>query len=79
MRSEIKQVKDKLEDKIAEMKEFKRSLEEEFERKSEKLIADSKADPDDLLTRQNGELRGKIEDLQKQLFQKGKEIEHLLR
>ena len=51
MRSEIKQVKDKLEDKIAEMKEFKRSLEEEFERKSEKLIADSKADPDDLLTR----------------------------
>ena len=61
------------------MKEFKRSLEEEFERKSEKLIADSKADPDDLLTRQNGELRGKIEDLQKQLFQKGKEIEHLLR
>ena len=79
MRSEIKQVKDKLEDKIAEMKEFKRSLEEEFERKSEKLIADSKADPDDLLTRQNGELRGKIEDLQKQLFQKGKEIEHILR
>ena len=34
MRSEIQMVKQKLEDKISEMKEFKRSLEEEFERKS---------------------------------------------
>ena len=70
MRGEIKMVKQKLEDKIGEMKEFRKSLEEEFQRKSEKVIADSNVDPDEVLANENTELRTKIEFLEKEIFQK---------
>ena len=63
MRGEIGIVKQKLNDKIEEMKEFKRSLEAEFERKSEKLIADSQVDPDEAISKDNTRLRSKIEEL----------------
>ena len=63
-------VKQKLEDKIGEMKEFRKSLEEEFQRKSEKVIADSNVDPDEVLANENTELRTKIEFLEKEIFQK---------
>ena len=42
------------------MKEFRKSLEEEFQRKSEKVIADSNVDPDEIITQENTELRTKI-------------------
>lgn len=70
LRDEIKALKENLAGKISEMKQMRKDYEEEFERKSQKIIEERHESPNDILTKQNTELRDKLEKVEKELFQK---------
>ena len=78
--SQINMLRDSLIAKDQEFKEFKANLEQEYERRSMKMIQESKAqNPDENLEKELHELRGKFTELEKDIFKKTKDIEYLVR
>lgn len=68
-------LRDSLIAKDQEFKDFKANLEQEFERKSMKLIEENKAtNPDEQLEKDLHELRGKYTELEKDNFKKQKDL-----
>jgi hypothetical protein len=59
--------------KDQEFKDFKSNLEQEFQRKSTKLIAENKSvNPDEELEKELHELKGKFTEIEKDNFKKQK-------
>jgi hypothetical protein len=66
--------------KEQEFREVKGNLENEFERKSMKIIEETrKIDPDEKIIQENDRLRERCDTLEKEAFKKTKEIEFLHR
>ncbi len=80
MKSQISMLRDSLIAKDQQFKDLKITLEQEYQRKSMKLIADSKSvHPDDELEKELHQVKGKLTEVEKDNFKKQKDIEHLVR
>ena len=79
LKSQINMLRDSLAAKEEEIKEAKAALEEDFKRKSLKLIEENKASPDDQLERDYAEMKGRLAEAEKDNFSKDKEIDFLKR
>ena len=73
-------LRDSLIAKDQEFKDFKANLEQQFERKSMKLIEENKdRNPDEQLEKELHDLKGKYTELEKDNFKKQKDLEFLHR
>lgn len=73
-------LRDSLLAKEQEFKDFKANLEQEYQRRSTKLIEQTKGvAPDDELEKELHEVKGKLTEVEKDNFKKQKEIEFLTR
>jgi hypothetical protein len=79
LKIEIAGLRDNLLDKTNELRSLRQELEEEFERKSQKIIEERYETPNDTLAKENKELRDHLQLLEKELLVRGKEIEVLQR
>lgn len=75
LKAQVSMLRDALNAKDQEFKEFKNNLELEYQRKSTKLIEESaKIDPDEETRKECHELRGKLTELEKDNFKKQKDL-----
>lgn len=80
LKSQVSMLRDSLLAKDQEFKDFKAGLEQEYQRRSTKLIEETKAvTPDDELEKENHELKGRLTELEKEHFKQKKDMEFLAR
>lgn len=73
-------LRDSLLAKDNQFKDFKAALQQDYQRRSTKLIEEAKAvTPDDDLERENHELKGRVTELEKSTFKQQKDLEFLAR
>lgn len=75
LKSQLNMLRDSLTAKDQEFSDFKAALEQEYQRRSSKLIEEHNAIlPDDALEKELHECKGKLTELEKENFKQQKEL-----